>query len=104
MSDSINDLFARLHELDIKLWLDEGKLRCNAPQGVLTSELQSNLTVRKQEIIDYLAKAAQGSVLDRSAHLIKKFQVFISPFSFTDKLKHFEEPLEADTAWNTLAA
>ncbi|OLT58218.1 non-ribosomal peptide synthetase [Moorena bouillonii] len=42
---------------DIKLWLEGQRLRCNAPEGVLTSELRTKLSDRKQEIITFLQQA-----------------------------------------------
>ncbi|NEQ82592.1 MAG: non-ribosomal peptide synthetase, partial [Moorea sp. SIO2I5] len=42
---------------DVKLWLEGQRLRCNAPEGVLTSELRTQLSNRKQEIITFLQQA-----------------------------------------------
>jgi amino acid adenylation domain-containing protein len=39
---------------DIKLWMDGDRLRCNAPQGLLTPEIQTELKNRKAEIIHFL--------------------------------------------------
>jgi acyl carrier protein len=58
---SLEDYLAELAERDIKLWLDDGKLRVNAPQGALSPELQSELTARKQELVDFLSKGTAGS-------------------------------------------
>ncbi|NER91538.1 non-ribosomal peptide synthetase [Moorena sp. SIO3A2] len=42
---------------NVKLWLEGERLRCKAPEGVLTSELQTQLSNRKQEIITFLQQA-----------------------------------------------
>ncbi|GFZ92173.1 non-ribosomal peptide synthetase [Okeania sp. KiyG1] len=42
---------------DVKLWVEDERLRCNAPEGVLTSELRIQLSDRKQEIITFLQQA-----------------------------------------------
>ncbi|NES73850.1 MAG: non-ribosomal peptide synthetase, partial [Okeania sp. SIO2D1] len=39
---------------DVKLWVEEERLRCNAPEGVLTSDIRMQLSDRKQEIINFL--------------------------------------------------
>jgi len=59
---SIDAFMLNLTDLDIKLRLEEGKLTCNAPRDVLTTELQSALKDRKAEIIDYLEKAQNRRV------------------------------------------
>jgi len=42
---------------DVKLWVEDERLRCNAPEGVLTSELRTQISDRKQEIITFLKQA-----------------------------------------------
>ena len=48
------DLLSKLRNLDIRLWAEDGQLRYSAPDGVLTSELLTQLAERKSEIIAYL--------------------------------------------------
>jgi acyl carrier protein len=55
---SIAEYLAHLAGLDIKIWLESGKLKLNAPDGVLTPELRAELGARKQEIVDFLSRAA----------------------------------------------
>ncbi|WAN70078.1 amino acid adenylation domain-containing protein [Moorena producens JHB] len=42
---------------NVKLWLEGERLRCKAPEGVLTSELRTQLSNHKQEIITFLQQA-----------------------------------------------
>ena len=51
---TIEEFLLDLSRLDIKLWLEEDRLRCNAPKGVLTPEIRTHLSDRKPEIIDFL--------------------------------------------------
>ena len=51
---SIETFLSDLANQDIKLWMDGDRLRCNAPQGVLTPEIQTELKNRKAEIIQFL--------------------------------------------------
>ncbi|MEA5574016.1 amino acid adenylation domain-containing protein [Calothrix sp. UHCC 0171] len=51
---SIQEFLLDIAKQDIKLWIEGDKLRCNAPQGVLTPEIHSQLTQRKVEIISFL--------------------------------------------------
>jgi alpha-ketoglutarate-dependent taurine dioxygenase len=57
--NSLNDFLAKLASLDIKVWADGGKLRCSGPDYLMTSQLQSELSARKQELLDILESANQ---------------------------------------------
>ncbi|MEJ6021949.1 condensation domain-containing protein [Ramlibacter sp. PS4R-6] len=57
----IDQLLASVAALDIKLWVEDGKLRVNAPQGAMTGELKSELSARKQELIEFLERGAQSA-------------------------------------------
>ncbi|MBJ7298305.1 MAG: non-ribosomal peptide synthetase, partial [Dolichospermum sp.] len=50
----IQEFLSDLAALDVKLWADGTNLRCNAPQGVITSEIRAQLSDRKAEIIKFL--------------------------------------------------
>lgn len=59
---TIEEFLSRLQNLDIQLFLDsdrdiaseQTRLRCNAPEGTLTTELQQELVDLKAELISYL--------------------------------------------------
>ncbi len=57
---NVSDLFARLRELDIKVWLEGDQLKVNAPKGRLTPGLQAELAANKTEIKRFL-QAAQAA-------------------------------------------
>jgi acyl carrier protein len=44
----------RLANNGVKLWIVDGRLRVNAPEGALTTDLREQLTRRKQELLDFL--------------------------------------------------
>lgn len=50
-------LLAELHGRGIRLWADGQHLRCNAPAGEMTSELQAELALRKHDILAFLRTA-----------------------------------------------
>ena len=55
---NIEQFLTHLHNLDVKLWLDDNqKLRCSAPDDILTPELTAELQTRKSEIIAFLQQA-----------------------------------------------
>ncbi|MCA2709463.1 MAG: amino acid adenylation domain-containing protein [Microcystis sp. M015S2] len=51
---SIETFLSDLANQDIKLWMDGDRLRCYAPQGVLTADMQIELKNRRAEIIQFL--------------------------------------------------
>ena len=53
------NLLSILRERDVRLWIEEDRLRCSAPQGALTPDLKAALASRRDEIIAVL-KNSQG--------------------------------------------
>lgn len=60
---TIVELLSQLRNLDIYIWVDEGRLRINAPDGVLTPKMRTELSARKSEIILFLEQAEAGKRL-----------------------------------------
>ena len=56
MNSSLADYLAQLAARDVKLWAEDGKLKVNAPQGVLTPERQRELAARKPELLTFFAQ------------------------------------------------
>ncbi|NEP62084.1 MAG: non-ribosomal peptide synthetase, partial [Symploca sp. SIO2G7] len=62
---TIDEFLSDLYRLDVKLWvegvsgapLEEVRLRCNAPEEVLTADLEAQISHRKAEIIAFLNQA-----------------------------------------------
>ncbi|MEM9220514.1 MAG: hypothetical protein AAGD25_40110 [Cyanobacteria bacterium P01_F01_bin.150] len=51
---NVTNLMDELTQKGIKIWADDGKLKINSPKGLMTADLQSELTVRKAEILEFL--------------------------------------------------
>ena len=58
------EFLSYLNSLDIKLWLEEEKLRYQAPKGAITPEIKQEIGTRKPEILAFFkeAKTPSGSV------------------------------------------
>ena len=56
---SISQFLRQLDTLDIKLWLDNGQLRANAPKGAITPELHTQIGQHKEALLQFLSKASQ---------------------------------------------
>ncbi|MDA0703296.1 MAG: amino acid adenylation domain-containing protein [Proteobacteria bacterium] len=50
----VDALLADLGSRDIRLWVEDGRLRFNAPEGAMTADLRQELTRRKGELVDLL--------------------------------------------------
>lgn len=57
------EFLEQLQAADVLVWVEGDRLRCNAPQGMLTPALQAELARRKPEIIAFIRA---GSGLNRS--------------------------------------
>lgn len=72
---TIEQFLSYLYRLDVKLWvecdrttpLEEVRLRCNAPDEVLTPDLSAQISERKAEIIAFLEVANLASTLSSQA-------------------------------------
>lgn len=89
---ALNNLLVELEKRDIKLWVEEGGLRFNAPQNALTSDLREQLRAHKNKIIDFL-----------TIHK-KRGDAYIAPASFAQQ--HFgllQKRNPADCFYNVLS-
>ena len=71
-------LLAELAEKDIRLWLEDGKLKFSAPEGAMTAHVRDRIVGNKQAIIDFLGQAQKQQVVqiphcDRNARLAASF-------------------------------
>ncbi len=59
--ESAKGLLAELNRLDVHLSIDHAKLRCNAPKGVITPELRTDIQRFKTELIKLLENQQRES-------------------------------------------
>lgn len=58
---TIDEFLSYLYSLDVKLWVEGDRLRCNAPEEALTTSLSAQISERKAEIITFLNQAHSAS-------------------------------------------
>ncbi|MEM8722529.1 MAG: amino acid adenylation domain-containing protein [Cyanobacteria bacterium P01_G01_bin.39] len=73
---TIDEFLISLSQQDVKLWLEDDRLCCDAPEEVLTSSLSSQLAERKQEVIAFLNRV----------DLANKSRQTITPVARTENL------------------
>ena len=59
-ADRVDPLMRQLTELGVRLTVEDGHLRVNAPKGVITHSLKTALTEHRSEIIRLLSEGPQG--------------------------------------------
>ncbi|MBD2625734.1 non-ribosomal peptide synthetase [Trichormus variabilis] len=57
---TIEKFLSDLCSLDIKLWVENDRLRCSAPKEALTPDIKAELATRKAEIIAFISQANQA--------------------------------------------
>jgi len=73
----VAEFLSYLNSLEIKLWLEEEKLKYQAPQGAMTPEIKQEIGTRKPEILAFLRSVTTPS---------KSVESVISPVARTEEL------------------
>lgn len=66
-ADSVGNILAELRALDAKLSIEDGRLKINAPKGVLSDTLRSAIASQRENIIARLAMEGAHAPADRIA-------------------------------------
>ncbi|OPX42337.1 linear gramicidin synthase subunit B [Ruminiclostridium hungatei] len=101
---SITVFLAELQKMDIRLWLEEGRLRYSAPEGALTEEVRKEILARRQDIIDFL-QAVRHSERTRENSLMPEPRPEKIPLSYAQKwLWLYSQKESSSFAYNIPAA
>ncbi len=57
---SVIEFLTQLAEKDIRLWVEDGKLRFSAAEGAFTDEIKQEVVNRKTELIEFLSQAKKA--------------------------------------------
>jgi amino acid adenylation domain-containing protein len=86
-----------LRRLDINLFLEGERLRCNAPEGTLTPDLKSEISSRKAEIISFLHQVNNQTNASAIAP-ISRTENNTFPLSFAQQRLWFLNQLQPNSA------
>ncbi|XWK89435.1 MAG: amino acid adenylation domain-containing protein [Phormidium sp.] len=100
----VGEFLSYLNSLDIQIWLEEEKLRYQAPKGAMTAEIKQEIGTRKPEILAFL-KAAKTPSLSTESTIIPVSREQELPLSFAQQRLWFLHQLSPDSqSYNMLEA
>src|SRR6202012_5431233 len=90
---------SELRRLDIHVSVEGGRLRCNAPAGRLTKDLEKALVERKAEIIRTLGSSNSSPSIPRRYESDKRI-----PLSFAQERLWFQQNLKPESTAHNITA
>ncbi len=88
-----------LKSLDIRLWVDHNQLRYNAPKGVLTPDLRTQLTEFKEDILALLGSQNTNDDPNHPPPIVPVMRNQPFPLSFTQQGVWLRQQLDSDSAF-----
>ncbi len=99
---NVSEFIEHLLSLDIRLSVEEDKLRVNAPKGALTAELRDQIVPRKGEIIAYLKANGSKPRLENGKKIVPVSRQQPLPLSYSQLRLWFLDQLEPGSVAYTI--
>jgi thioesterase domain-containing protein len=78
---STSEFLSRLRERDVRLWVEDGRLKCDAPPGALDADLRAELAARKEDLLAVVVGAQAALHSPRSLVPLKPTGAFVPLFA-----------------------
>ena len=102
-SSSVGQLLSRLRSLDVKVWGADGRLKYEAPPGVVTPALHAELAAHKDELLAFLGHR-ETSAARPEAPIRRTPRGAAPPLSFAQQRMWFLDQLGSGAAYNVSGA
>ncbi|NLW48929.1 MAG: non-ribosomal peptide synthetase, partial [Firmicutes bacterium] len=90
------DFLIELNKLDIKLWVEDNRLKYSAPEGALSDDLKAEIIKRKPEIITYLQQTVSNQQ-DQLTQIQTAPSTGKLPLSYAQKSLWLYEQIESNS-------
>ncbi len=94
---TLTELLAHLRDKEIHIWNEDGKLRYNAPKGIMTPDILAEMKEHKEEMLLFLARA-HGDSKEQSEPIPRAPRDQPLPLSFTQQQIWFLAQFEGGNA------
>ena len=69
------EFLSTLRERGVRVWVEDGRLKADAPTGILDDALRGQLAARKQELMDFVSRDAGDAERPRSLVPLKSDRI-----------------------------
>ena len=101
----LQSLLTELRECQVRLWLDDGQLRFEAPKGALSGTLMAEVRERKVEVVAFLRARGRAAAPTRVPPVMRVEGLTTAPLSYAQQRLWFLYQYEGPTpTYNILIA
>jgi len=82
---ALQSLLTELRERGVRLWLDDGQLRFEAPKGALSGTLLAEVRERKVEVVEFLQQRGRAAAPTQVPPVSRRHGLTTAPLSYAQQ-------------------